>query len=140
MDATSTLISVDSNLDFQAVARAVHGHDRRLTLILEDGIHFLHKQSPQSFDLISADPMPGKYVSPGEALALLKPGGFSFIDDMLPQPNWPESHDDKADALIERLSTKTEVQIAPLSWSSGIVLLVRCLVPPPDNSPLRRRI
>jgi hypothetical protein len=70
--------------------------------------------------------MPGKYVSLDEALALLKPGGFYFIDDMLPQPNWPESHDDKADALIERLSTKTEVQIAPLSWSSGIVLLVRC--------------
>jgi hypothetical protein len=44
---------------------------------------------------------------------------------MLPQPNWPEDHDAKAVALIERLSRATEFQVAPISWSSGIILLVR---------------
>ena len=125
MAPTSTLISVDIRPEFQAVARAVHGHDPRLTLILEDGIQFLRKQSPQSFDLIFADAMPGKYEALDEALALVKPGGFYVVDDMLPQPNWPEGHDTKADALVERLSSETEFQIAPLAWSSGIVLLVR---------------
>ena len=125
MDGTSTLISVDSSPEFQAVAKQVHGHDPRLILILEDGIQFLHSQVPHSFDLIFADAMPGKYEALGEALALVKPGGFYVIDDMLPQSNWPEGHDIKAVALIERLSRETEFQIAPLAWSSGIVLLVR---------------
>ena len=125
MDATSTLISVDVHPEFQAVAREVHGHDARLTLVLEDGIQFLHKQSPETFDLVFADAMPGKYESLDEALALVKPGGFYVIDDMLPQPNWPEGHGVKADALTDRLSRETEFQIAPLSWSSGILLLVR---------------
>lgn len=125
MDPASTLISVDITSEFQAVAREVHGHDPRLTLVLEDGIEFLHKQSPRSFDLIFADAIPGKYESLDDALALVKPGGFYVIDDMLPQPNWPEGHEAKADALVERLSREAEFQIAPLAWSSGIVLLVR---------------
>ena len=125
MDATSRLISVDIRPEFQAVAREVHGHDSRLTLVVEDGIQFLSRQEPKSFDLIFADAMPGKYESLDEALALVRPGGFYIIDDMLPQPNWPEGHDVKAAALVERLSTETEFQVAPLSWSSGIILLVR---------------
>ena len=125
MDATSTLISVDVTPEFQAVAKEVHGHDPRLTLVLEDGNQFLHSHSPQSFDLVFADAIPGKYESLDETLALVKPGGFYVIDDMLPQPNWPEGHDARAAALIERLSLETEFQIAPLSWSSGIILLAR---------------
>ena len=125
MDASSTLISVDIRPEFQAVAKQVHGHDSRLTLVIEDGIHFLHDQQPQSFDLVFADAMPGKYESLDEALSLVKPGGFYVIDDMLPQANWPEGHDAKAAALIDRLSREPAFQIAPLSWSSGIILLVR---------------
>ena len=125
MDASSTLISVDIRPEFQAVAKQVHGHDSRLTLVIEDGIHFLHNQQPRSFDLVFADAMPGKYESLDEALSLVKPGGFYVIDDMLPQANWPEGHDAKAAALIDRLSREPAFQIAPLSWSSGIILLVR---------------
>jgi len=125
MVAASSLISVDIRPEFHAVACEAHGHDPRLTLVLEDGIQFLHKQQPYSFDLVFADAMPGKYESLDQALALVKPGGFYVIDDMLPQPNWPEGHDARAAALIERISTHREFQVAPLSWSSGIVLLVR---------------
>jgi predicted O-methyltransferase YrrM len=125
MDAASTLTSVDVQSEFQAVARAVLGHDPRLTLVLEDGIQFLNKQLPQTFDFIFADAMPGKYESLDEALALVKPGGFYVVDDILPQPNWPEGHDAKASGLVQRLSRQTEFNIAPLSWSSGIILLVR---------------
>jgi predicted O-methyltransferase YrrM len=125
MDAASTLISVDVQPEFQAVARAVLGHDPRLTLVLEDGVQFLIKQPPQTFDFIFADAMPGKYESLEDALTLVKPGGFYVVDDMLPQPNWPEGHDARAAALMQRLSRETEFKVAPISWSSGIILLVR---------------
>jgi predicted O-methyltransferase YrrM len=125
MDPASTLISVDVHSEFQAVARAVLGHDPRLTLVLEDGIQFLNKQPPQSFDFIFADAMPGKYESLDQALSLVKPGGFYIIDDMLPQPNWPEDHNAKATALVERLSRESDFMVAPLSCSTGIILLVR---------------
>jgi predicted O-methyltransferase YrrM len=125
MDSTSKLTSVDIGSEFQAVARAVHGHDPRLTLLLEDGIVFLDKQPPRTFDLVFADAIPGKYEFLDQTLALVKPGGFYVIDDMLPQPNWPEGHDARAASLLQRLSRETEFQVAPLSWSSGIILLVR---------------
>lgn len=129
MDKASTLMSVDIDPEVQAVAREVHGRDPRLTLFLEDGIQFLHKQPPQTFDLIFADAMAGKYESLDEALALVRPGGFYVIDDMLPQPSWPEGHDAKAAALMDRLSRETAFQVAPLSWSSGVILLVRRPLP-----------
>ena len=125
MDANATLVSVDTSAEFQAVAKAVHGHDPRLTLILEDGTQFLRKQPAQSFDLIFADAIPGKYEALEEALALVKPGGFYIIDDMLPQPNWPDGHDKKAVALVDRLSAESRFQIAPLAWASGVIILVR---------------
>ena len=125
MDVAATLVTVESNPAFHAVASAVQGRDPRLTLVLEDAIPFLLRQIPRSFDLVFADALPGKYESLDATLALVKPGGFFVIDDMLPQLNWPEGHDARAVALIERLSRETEFQIAPLSWSSGVVLLVR---------------
>ena len=125
MDSTATLVSVDVRPEFQAVAQAVHGRDTRLTLVLEDGIEFLHKQPAESFDLVFADAIPGKYEALDTALALVRPGGFYVIDDMLPQPNWPDGHEGKASALIERLAQESNFQVAPMAWSSGIILLVR---------------
>jgi predicted O-methyltransferase YrrM len=125
MDETSTLTSVDTDPAVQAVAREALGIDPRLTLVLEDGASFLHRQTPSSFDLIFADAMPGKYECLEEALALVAPGGFYIVDDMLPQPNWPEGHDQKAAALIHTLSSRPGFRMAPLAWSTGIAVLVR---------------
>jgi predicted O-methyltransferase YrrM len=41
-------------------------------------------------DLIYADAWPGKFTDLDQALALLRIGGIYFIDDLLPQSNWPE--------------------------------------------------
>jgi predicted O-methyltransferase YrrM len=125
MDDGSTLTSVDTDPEAQAVAREVLGADRRLTLITEDGAVFLHRQKPQSFDLVFADAMPGKYEGLEAALAVVRPGGFYVIDDMLPQPNWPEGHAAKVPALLECLANDKRFFIAPMAWASGIVVAVR---------------
>jgi len=125
MDAASTLVSVDTDPKAQAVAREYLGSDPRLTLITQDGAAFLRDQAPGSFDLVFADAMPGKYEALEDALALVKQGGFYIIDDMLPQPNWPEGHADKIPVLLDRLVADDGFVIAPLAWSSGLVVAVR---------------
>ena len=125
MDATSTLISIDSDEHFQQVARDTLCHDKRLTLVTADAAGFLWRLKHSSFDLVFADAMPGKYLALDEALALVKPGGYYIVDDMLPQPNWPEGHDQKAAALMQQLSQETRFQIVALPWASGIIVLVR---------------
>jgi predicted O-methyltransferase YrrM len=125
MDAASTLISVDTDEQVQAVAREALCHDPRLKLLSHDGAAFLWRQPKKSFDLIFADAIPGKYEAPDEALAIVKTGGYYVIDDMLPQPNWPEGHGDKARALLDRLATDLRFVMLPLVWSTGVVVLVR---------------
>ena len=125
MDAQSTLVSVDVNPEFQAVAGEVFGHDRRLTLVSSDGVPFLAQQKRGSFDLIFADAMPGKYEALDEALDLVKRGGFYVIDDMLPQPNWPDGHGEKVSVLMDQLWARSDFHMVPLVWASGVVLMVR---------------
>ena len=125
MDAQSTLISVDNDQAVQQVARECLGADDRLTLELCGGVAFLQCQSAESFDFVFADAMPGKYEGLDEALAVVSVGGFYVIDDMLPQPNWPEGHADKVPVLIEKLAANSSFDILPLIWASGVVVAVR---------------
>src|ERR1700723_3820946 len=85
MDAASTLVSVDTDQEVQAVAREALCQDTRLNLLSQDGAAFLWRQPKKSFDLVFADAIPGKYEALDEALAIVKTGGYYVIDDMLPQ-------------------------------------------------------
>jgi len=133
MDAATTLISVDTDPEAQAVARKALGADPRLTLITEEGASFLRRQIPLSFDLVFADAMPGKYEALEEALKVVKPGGFYIIDDMLPQPNWPEGHAEKVPVLLDRLARDGQFLICPMAWASGVEVAVRKPQPSRDN-------
>ena len=125
MDAASTLTSVDTNEEVQGVASELLGGDPRLNLLTLDGAAFLWRQPKKCYDLVFADAIPGKYEALDEALAVVKVGGYYVIDDMLPQPNWPEGHGEKAVALLIQLSTDPRFFMLPLPWSTGIAVLVR---------------
>jgi predicted O-methyltransferase YrrM len=125
MDAASTLISIDTNEEVQEVARASLGTDPRLKLMACDAAGFLWRQPKKSFDVVFADAIPGKYEARDEALAVVKVGGFYVIDDMLPQPNWPEGHAEKATELLDEISLDPRFFMLPIPWSTGLVVLVR---------------
>jgi hypothetical protein len=60
-----------------------------------------------------------------EVLALLHPGGIYAIDDMLPQPNWPEGHAEKVEKLIFTLEQRSDLRIIKMSWASGIIIATK---------------
>jgi predicted O-methyltransferase YrrM len=138
MDRNSTLISIDTDPQTQSIARDILGNDPRLTLLTEDAeawlnsrVAALHPAPAQGFDqegkfdLIFADAMPGKFIARDQALALVAPGGFYVVDDLLPQPNWPEGHAEKIPPLLYTLSSHPGFFSLPMAWASGIAVLVR---------------
>lgn len=124
MDAGARLVSVDVDPVVQDVARD-HLKDERLRFILADGLDYIHSQPPGSLDLVFADAWPGKYEALDQTLALLKPGGLYVIDDMLPQPNWPEGHQARVDALVERLDNHPDLATTRIAWASGLIVAAR---------------
>ena len=124
MDALSTLQTVDSEGNVVAVAMRHLGSDGRVTFHVVDGAEFL-QQSPDSFDLIYADAWPGKFSHLNEALSLLRPGGIYVIDDLLPQPNWPEGHASRISPLLDDIEQRGEFITVKLTWASGVMLVVR---------------
>ena len=125
MDSDSTLTSVDTDASVQAVAHEYLADDRRLNLVLGDALQFLESQQPESYDLVFADAMPGKYEGLSQCLSVVKPGGIYIIDDMLPQPNWPDGHAAKIPVLIEALAKDAAFRVVTIGWASGIVIAVK---------------
>ncbi|MEM1248450.1 MAG: class I SAM-dependent methyltransferase [Acidobacteriota bacterium] len=125
LDAQGSLISVDTDPDLQEVARRALGDDARLRLVRADAAIYLTELEPSSFDLIFADAWPGKFELLEETLALLSPGGFYVIDDLLPQPNWPEDHAPKVPELIDRIESLPGYRTLRLSWCTGLLVAVR---------------
>jgi len=125
MDDKSTLISVDNDSAFLAIAENHLGDDKRLTLVTEDGEKWIRENINERFDYIFADTWHGKYLLLEEALSMLKNGGLYIIDDMSPQPNWPEGHREKAIKLVKDLESRTDLILTKLVWATGIIIGVR---------------
>ena len=125
MDADSSLLSVDNESTYQAVAKQVLGHDARLKLLCTDAGTWLETNKDQTFDLIFADAWPGKYANLDAALNSLSAGGLYVIDDMLPQPNWPAGHSNNVDNLVAELESRDDVQIVKMAWSTGILIATK---------------
>ena len=134
MDADARLDTVDIDADVVAVAKRHLGADSRVTFHVMDGAEFISHSAQSQFDFIYADAWPGKFSQLDQALSLLCAGGIYFIDDLLPQPNWPEGHAPKVPVLIETLEYRPEFTTVKLSWGSGLMLVVRKR---PPNTPLQ---
>ncbi|WP_353720705.1 class I SAM-dependent methyltransferase [Dyadobacter sp. 676] len=125
MDAHSALVSIDNDANFLEIAENHLGSDPRLTLVHTDGGDWVKAHPGEKYDYIFADTWHGKYLMLDEVLDMLNPGAFYIIDDMLPQPNWPEGHDRKASKLIEYLDTRPDLSITKQVWATGIILAVK---------------
>lgn len=126
MDANSTLLSVDNDQAVVSVARR-HLGDRRVTFAVDDGAACIVALATEhrTFDLVFADTWPGKYTHLDEALQLVKAGGLYVVDDMLPQPNWPEDHAPKAARLVAVLGSRPDFHVSTLNWSTGVILAAK---------------
>ncbi|MFM7428760.1 MAG: O-methyltransferase [Flammeovirgaceae bacterium] len=111
MDEESTLTSVDNDPKFLEIAQSFLGDDKRLKLICVDGGEWIEKNRNEKYDYIFADTWHGKYLLLEDALSMLNKGGFYIVDDMLPQPNWPEGHQEKASRLIDCLEHRKDLMV-----------------------------
>lgn len=125
MDYDSSLISIDNDPVFLEVAERFLGKDNRLSLITTDGGEWIDGNKQQKFDYIFADTWHGKYLLLDEVLSMLNKGGLYIIDDMLPQPNWPEGHQEKAIKLINYLETRNDLLLTKQDWATGIIIAVK---------------
>lgn len=124
MDEDSTLVTVENNSMLLEIAQQ-QLNDNRIEFVLADRYQWLKNYKGKQFDLVFADAMPGKYDLFEEAFAMVKPGGFYIIDDMLPQPNWPEGHAERVSTFISHLEQRADVTLTKLNWSTGIIICVK---------------
>jgi predicted O-methyltransferase YrrM len=124
MDQEAHLTTIENNALLHEVAMQ-HLTDPRANFVLTDGYDWLKEYNGESFDFIFADAMPGKYDLFEEAFSLLNEGGIYFIDDMLPQPNWPEGHAERVESFIKMLDQRSDLTLTKMNWSTGLIIIVK---------------
>jgi predicted O-methyltransferase YrrM len=125
MDSESSLITFDHDEKLLAIANKYLGHDKRLSLVHADGEEWLNNNLGLKFDYIFADTWHGKYLLLDEALNMLNVAGLYIVDDMLPQPNWPEGHEEKAIHLVKYLESRSDLVLTKQHWATGIIIAVK---------------
>jgi|SRR5450631_1912554 len=124
MDKETRLVTVENNSALLSIAKQ-QLTDPRIEFALADGYEWLKNYTGEKFDLVFADAMPGKYDLFDETINLLKQGGFYIIDDMKPQSNWPEGHEDRVSDFIKKLETREDLVLTKMNWSTGIIIAVK---------------
>ena len=125
MDNHSKLISVDEDNELVSIAKNHLDSDHRVQFIVSKGEEVILNTKPNSIDFIFADTWPGKYNHLEETLSLLKKGGIYIVDDMLPQENWPDGHEQKAKNLISYLEKRNDFGMTKINWSTGIIICTK---------------
>jgi predicted O-methyltransferase YrrM len=125
MDSNSTLISFDNDETLLLIAQTFLGQDKRLNLIQCDGEEWIKTNLGQKFDYVFADTWHGKYLLLDEVLEMINKGGFYIVDDMLPQPNQPEGHQEKAINFIKYLESRNDLVVTKQHWATGIIIAVK---------------
>lgn len=139
MDEASHLDTVDTDEAVVAIARRhLHG-DPRVMFHAVDGEDFVENCLPGWYDFIYADAWPGKFTHLDEALALLRVGGLYIVDDLLPQPGWPDGHAARIPPLVSALDSKPGFTSVRLAWASGLMIVVRAIETWPEAGVRRGR-
>jgi predicted O-methyltransferase YrrM len=125
MDKDSILTSIDNDAKFLEIAQSFVGNDKRLKLICTDGAEWVEANKDQKYDYIFADTWHGKYLLLDEVLAMLNKGGLYIVDDMLPQPNWPDGHHEKAINFVKTLEKRNDLLLTKQVWATGIIVAVK---------------
>ncbi len=125
MDSDSTIISLDNDKALLEVAQTFLGNDKRLNLVHADGEEWIQANAAQKFDYVFADTWHGKYLLLDKVLAMINKGGFYIVDDMLPQPNWPDGHQDKAINFVKYLESRNDFIVTKQHWATGIIIAVK---------------
>ncbi len=100
--------------------------DDRVRWVVGDGGAWLAEQEPgASYDLIFADTWPGKFTHLDRALGLLAPGGLYVVDDLRPQPGWPDQHQPRVDGLLRDLRANPDLVVTTIDWGSGLLIAAR---------------
>ncbi len=125
MDAKAHLTSIEANGKWAAIAAKHLRGDRRLTLLEADAFSWFGGQGAESFDLVFADAMPGKFDGFDALWRLLKPGGIYVIDDLMPTPSWPQGQQARVRAVLDQLDARQDAHVARLAWASDIAIAVK---------------
>ncbi len=125
MDDQSRLVSVDRDETNSGIARRYLESDARVRFITTEGADFLNNVPSGAYDFIFADMYPGKFHLLDRALHSLAVGGLYIVDDLLPQPGWPDDHQQRVQTLISTLEQNKDLHVTKLHWASGLLIAAR---------------
>lgn len=125
MDTTAHLLTVEADDIVQTAARHHLSADPRIAFDLADADAWITTYKGPRFTMAYVDCRPGKFHRMDELLDLLEPGGLYIVDDLLPQPTWPDDHQQRVDDYLASTPHIPKILATPMTWASGLLIGAR---------------
>ncbi|OCC09270.1 O-methyltransferase [Streptomyces sp. PTY087I2] len=125
MHPDARLTSVEMDPAHQAVAAEHLGHDTRVSFVSADADAWLDNYAGPPLALAYVDCRPGKFHRLDDLIDLLEPGGLYVVDDLLPQPTWPNDHQARVDSFVAHLPEHSNLLGTVATWASGLLVGTR---------------
>jgi predicted O-methyltransferase YrrM len=121
MDADAHLTTVEINGGWHAMARSEFQDEERVEFVCADAAAWLDSYAGPPVDLAFVDWRNGKFEQLDQLIGLLAPGGLYVVDDLLPQPTWPEDHPGRIAAFWDAWP-RSDMVALPIRWASGLLI------------------
>lgn len=122
MCPNSNLTSIEIDADLQAIAANALGQDQRVKFICADVKDFLKNANRQSYDIIFADTIYGKYIMLEDSIKLLKKDGLFICDDINYQDFWPKEYEPLINIFLGYINSLDDLSVTFIDTNSGLCL------------------
>jgi len=119
-DVELVSFEIDPVLSEAARAESWPGYVR---IVTDDAVEALKAHGMA--DLVFSDAAPVKYGQIDVVLKALRPGGFMVIDDLEVGARTTEAQRAEKDALRAALSSRSDLRLVELAWSTGVILAAK---------------
>ncbi|WP_100446866.1 O-methyltransferase [Glycomyces xiaoerkulensis] len=124
MDDEARLTTVEIDRSNVAIARSQLGGDERVQIVEADAHAWLERYDGIPIDLAFVDWRAGKFAQLDRVVELLAPGGLYVVDDLLPQPTWPDGHERRIGEFFGSWP-RTDMAAVPIEWASGLLIAAK---------------
>jgi predicted O-methyltransferase YrrM len=121
MDENAHLTTIDISQVLVLLAQSQLRGDHRVEFVCADAAQWLDDYNGDPIDLAFVDWRNGKFEQLDRLIELLAPGGLYVVDDLLPQPTWPEDHEERI-AQFWNAWPREDMVATPMAWASGLLI------------------
>ncbi len=125
MDSASRLVTLEVHEGAADLSRSLLARDDRCEVVTTRAEEWLEEYSGPPFDLVFVDTTIVKFHRRDLVIRSLAPGGLFVADDLVPQPKWVDTHQERVRGFLTDIWDEKDLIVTLMDWDTGLCVAAR---------------